>query len=206
MQTNLTIEHSSHNRQNRFLNMLLPLFAIIFTLSIIYVSVQLDPSTSESSLVEITQSLLIIFCAVICLQRYKKDKALNHCFLVMSYLFLVIFSREMDQVLEVFLPHGAWKVPAGLFFLIAATLTIKSHQKIREQLLAISNQNSFLILVIGCYILFILSRVAGIKEFWMGLMGDNYDGSIKTLIEESIELLGYSFISLGIFALKENRR
>ena len=197
-----TIAPSQKSEWSAIIETALLLLGIISTLSIIYISVQFDSHTSEASLIEISQSVILATAILICTFKQKNDATLNSFFSAITYLFLIVLVRELDQILEIFLPHGAWKVPAALLLLLLISFVAKNHSKIFKQLLTVSRQNGFTIAVIGCYIVFIFSRLAGLKDFWIMFMGDHYERDVKTLIEEGLELLGYTLMLIGVFSIR----
>lgn len=77
----------------------------------------------------------------------------------------------------------------------------ENYREVYSQISRFSQTQSFSVLVIGFFMVFVFSRLAGVKEFWMTLMDSSYNRDIKNLVEEGLELLGYSFMLIGVTLL-----
>lgn len=119
----------------------------------------------------------------------------------LSYALVILLGlasiRELDALMDKIIPVIGWKLPAlcvgvyGLFFCWQNRCQLKS------QIDAFLTSCSFLILCGASVVILPLSQLLGWKVCLKSLLGTDYSRSMKRLIEESIELLGYFILLLG---------
>lgn len=181
------------------------LITILYCLITIYISSILDIHTSESSIIELSQVLLISSAFIICSHRAITTKSSRIFSLLCAAFFLVIFIREMDGYIENFFPEGAWIYPELVVLFFSTLYLLQNKKEAYSQIIYFSQARSFSIFLIGFFIVFIFSRIAGCGDFWKKFMHEYYNRDIKNLIEESLELLGYALMHLGIITLTNKK-
>lgn len=162
----------------------------------------LGNAVGEWSLVELTQEGFLA-ASVAAFVRLALRRPEDRRFAVLAAAFFAsMFLREMDELLDL-IAHGFWKYPVTA--LVAGALGWAS----RDWRAALSGLVRFLtsragtVMTIGLVLLLFYSRLMGMTSLWNGLLGDQYIRIFKNAIEETTELLGYTFIlaaSLGYVA------
>ncbi|MGR5557681.1 hypothetical protein ACQKQC_15415 [Vibrio fortis] len=190
-------------RGDRVFDTFIILHSFVLTLVVAYISIHFDSHTKESSVLEISQVTILLSTALISYVKAQESRAFSSILKIHALLMLLLVSRELDQVFELFLFHGFWKVPAGA---IVATIAYQMFSHRKSVVVAakrFTTTDSFLDWIIGVFMFLIFSRIAGYKGFWMEFLGDGYNRDIKTLVEEGLEFFGYSFLLSSIILLRE---
>lgn len=147
----------------------------------------------ENSLTEGVQESLLLLSALIFTYKLFKDKT-QGLWLVSGLLFCMLI-REWDGVFDTIIFHGAWKfiaIPAALLFTwLALRNGIKQAAK---ELALFMNTKAYLVLCLGLIIVLVVSRMIGMRSVVHLLSGAHFHESIKGLLEEGFELLGYMTI------------
>ena len=174
------------------------LFAALIAASVvgcIYLDVTVHQNIVENSFVEFGQEwLLFATTALFAWQAIAKRQ--GGLWLVAGF-FGCMFIRELDAYFDMIV-HGAWKyfalvVIAFVFFkawCLGKENTIAS-------LAAFMKTHSFVFIFIGLLIVLIYSRLFGMGELWMAIMGDDFNRTIKNVVEEGSELWGYALVFWG---------
>lgn len=149
----------------------------------------------ESSLTEYLQEGLLASSALIFLWQSKKQQ--NKGLLLLSGLLFCMLIREWDSVFDL-LFHGAWKffaLPLAGFFVYMAL----KDGKIRAEsdLLEYMGSKSYGVLFIGLIILLVVSRIIGMRAIVKIMSSKFFSESLKNLMEEGMELVGYFYIFLS---------
>jgi hypothetical protein len=152
--------------------------------------------TKEISITEITQEALILSSAILFgIGAWQRPNSRGFLVLVAG-LFGCMFIRECDFFLNR-IASGFWVYPAVLLAAAALVYSIRSRDTIARAMILYVNNKFFVHISIGLLIVLVFSRLLGTGHLWEKVMGDNYDWMYKTIIQESLELLGYMLISYG---------
>jgi hypothetical protein len=192
-------------RGDRVFDTFIILHSFVLTLIVTYISIHFDSHTKESSVLEVSQVSILLGTALISYVKARESHVFASVLKVHSLLMLLLVSRELDQVFELFFFHGFWKVPAGAIVATILYQLLSYKKSIVTEAKRFIATDSFLIWIIGVFMFLIFSRIAGYKGFWMEFMGDGYNRDIKTLIEEGLEFFGYSFLLSSIILLRERK-
>ncbi|WP_067218040.1 hypothetical protein [Marinomonas gallaica] len=152
---------------------------------------------SESSLVERMQDLFTFSSALTFLVCAYFSKPLRQACILLSALMFMMFVRESDSFLDLYVFDGAWQLFVGS--ILAMTLYYLRHQ-VKESYYSLkhfSETSSFGFVVSGLVIVLAFSRMFGRTSFWHSLMGDAYVRSVKNVVEEGTELLGYAIVMIA---------
>ncbi len=190
-------------RGDRVFDTFIILHSFVLTLVVAYISIHFDSHTKESSVLEISQVAILLGTALISYVKAQERHEFSSILKIHALLMLLLVSRELDQIFELFLFHGFWKVPAGA---IVATIVCQMLSHRKSVIVAVKRftaTDSFLVWIIGVFMFLIFSRIAGYKGFWMDFLGDGYNRDIKTLVEEGLEFFGYSFLFSSMILLRE---
>lgn len=181
----------------------LSLISILPTMTIFLDLVILKNNVGEISVTEITHEIFLFFTIIIyCYGVLQKEKMRGFLLLVAGF-FTVLFVREMDVFLDVVF-HGFW-------FYIAmpiSILTIAYVYKFEKDttigpLFTFMETKPFFILLLGMIILLVLSRTLGSGNLlWGYLLLTDQVNIVKTVVQEGLELFGYTIIFYGSLIFK----
>ncbi len=105
----------------------------------------------------------------------------------------ILLIRENDQVLELFLPHGAWKWFALPVAIVLLWKYLRQRGTLHTQAQLLSASPPFgVYLAAGSTLMF--SRVFGSTRFWEAVMGERYIRQVKNTAEEGVELFALGLI------------
>lgn len=162
----------------------------------------LHDGIGEWSLVELSQEgfLLASALAFVRLARRRADE--RRFALLAAALFGCMFLREMDELLDLVV-HGFWKYPAAALAASAIVYGLRDLPASIGGLVRLLGARAGTVMLVGLVVLLVYSRLLGMGPLWNGLLGEQYLRVFKNAIEETTELLGYTFIlaaSLGYAA------
>jgi len=174
-------------------------FALMVSLPVLalYIDIHwLQDDLGEWSLVELTQELFLLLSALafgLLARRNPRDRA----FAVLAAGFMgCMLVRELDALWDLAF-RGLWQL---LVCLIAASCLLYALQDGRRAINALARflvSRSGTAVTMGLVLLLFYSRLFGMTALWHGLLGDGYIRVFKNAVEESTELLGYTFILAG---------
>ncbi len=171
--------------------------AFVITLVIIYVDIlALGSVMGEGSLVEISQALLILGSAVFFALGARHHADLRGYLLLVSTLFICMFIRENDGLLDP-IDHGFWKVPVLIIAILGGFAVFKHRSTLRSGLKQHAQDSSFWILTVGLLQLIVFSRLFGSGKLWKNIPNQADLALAKTIIQEGTELVSYSLVFLG---------
>lgn len=187
---------------------LLPLFVRLAIYSVfMFLIIQIvaldfrEADFTESSFTEIAQKILLttmVLGLVFFSYNYPRFRIIS---IIMALFFLVHFFRELDSFFDENFFDGFWQLIVWLTVAVAGFITIKNFKKLVSQLTVVHHQFSFGVLLVGLVILHVFSRLYGKTSNWQNLLDDAYVRTVKDASEESIELLGYTIITIAVFEL-----
>ena len=113
-----------------------------------------------------------------------------------------LFFRELKiPLLDAYfdeIVHGAWKyfALALVAFVCFKAWKIGIENTI-ETLANFMKTRSFIFIFIGLLIVLAYSRLFGMGELWHAVMGENFNRTVKNVVEEGSELWGYALVFWG---------
>lgn len=208
------------------------LFAYAGLMFLMSLAIQFDfaeGEVKEDSLIEITQEVLLLICSILLIIFSSKGKNFKTFFLALAGFLFVHFVREFDFWLNTQLFDKAWQAIALVIVILVLIMAIKNWKKLIIEIAAISKTYGFAFFFSGLVILHIFSRLYGRKLIWIDLLRDTHDKyvisengekivelrdfmrPVKDASEESIELLAYSIMFIGVvemivFGIKSSRK
>ena len=161
----------------------------------IYFDVTVHQNIVENSFVEFSQeALLLATTAIFTMQAIAKRQ--GGLWLVAGF-FGCLFLRELDAYFDMIV-HGAWKY----FALVVIAFVFWQAWHLGKEntigsLAAFMKTRAFIFIFIGLLIVLVYSRLFGMGELWKAIMGDNFNRTVKNVVEEGSELWGYALVFLG---------
>lgn len=153
---------------------------------------------TEDGLVENLQlaalGTLILGCAWLAL----RTPAMRSFWLVTGGVLGLALIREMDRLLDQVV-HGFWKAPAGLLALVLLVVVWRRWPFIWRGFRQLVHIPAWGFWMAGALTVVIFSRLMGQKLLWNYLIEDpQVARHLKNMVEESLELLGYTLAVCGL--------
>ncbi|MBR6021011.1 MAG: hypothetical protein IK066_01175 [Kiritimatiellae bacterium] len=157
-------------------------------------------ASSESSLVEIAQAVLLAGIAVVLFVAAARRPPLRAGLLLAAGFFLCLFIRENDGWLDR-IHHGFWFPVALAAAAVVLLLAWRSRASLLPGFRALCESRTMPLLVGGLAMLLVFSRLFGAKALWTEAGLHQIAPVIKTVAEESLELLADAFLALWVALL-----
>ena len=163
----------------------------------------LHDGLTEISVTEISQSILLLLSTLLfCLEAKRRPYARGFLVLVAGF-FACMFIREQDYFLDLILREG-WLFLAVPTAVVSVGLAVVWRKSVLTPMAAFTRTRSCVFIVAGLVIVIVFSRIFGSGHIlWAGIMGSDYKGLYKTVIQEGLELFGYGFIFFGSLLLNQ---
>lgn len=170
--------------------LLLAVLVTLPTATLSYDLIYLKHGIGEESLTEYFQEVILLLTALsFAYITYKESSTRHFCALVTGF-FTCMFIRELDGLFDnVF--HGFWIIPALLVTIIATLYASKNTKQAIHTFAHFTQSPHFISLCLGMALLLVFSRLFGMGHFWEGILGSNYDRTVKRVAEEGLEVLAY---------------
>lgn len=156
---------------------------------------------SEHTLTEHMQDLMSFLSCMLFLYAARLDAKLNIAATLLGALLAMMFVRESDSLLDIYVFDGAWQSIVGLIFVFVLIFLWGRFSSIYASLKEYSQQPSFGTFLAGFVTILAFSRLMGRGSFWQAVMEDSYVRLVKNIVEEGIETLGYTLILISAVEL-----
>lgn len=156
----------------------------------------------EKGPTEFIQTGLLILCTAILFFRAYRSPENRRALVLIGGLTGCMLIREQDYFLDI-LSHGCWKWPALALAFCCIAYACTSLRRTLSGLAAFVQGKSFLLFLAGLAIVLFYSRLFGTTLLWKELIPCGEWRMAKTAMEESSELLGYSFMLLSLLFHRE---
>ncbi|TBR43208.1 hypothetical protein CBF23_005860 [Marinomonas agarivorans] len=184
-------------------------FYVLFTFTLAHIislegfSLGIESQYSEYSLTENLQTTFILSSALLFWLAAQINKQLKPVSIGLFALMLMMFIRESDIYLDKFVFDGAWQTLVSIVLLSTAWYLWRVRTSINSAVVSYSHSMSNGFLMCGLVVTLVFSRLMGRGVFWQSVMGEQYVyfRSVKNIVEESTELLGYSLILFAALEL-----
>ena len=152
---------------------------------------------AENGLVENMQFLLLLSSGIVFLVHALVHRKERTILFILSGLCALGACREMDRVLDSLIPVVSWKI--GLLFVVVPCVwNFKHWEEFQNSLCRFLNTKCFVMLCAAFSIILVLGQLIGHKAYLRAVMVDvEHLGTIKEMVEESIETIGYLIILLA---------
>ncbi|MBJ7539180.1 hypothetical protein [Marinomonas transparens] len=156
---------------------------------------------NEHSVTEHLQDIFTFFSSLLFLYAAKLDARLRVASTLLSALLAMMFIRESDSLLDLYLFDGAWQTLISFIFLTILVFLWGQFSSIYASMKLYSEQACFGTFLAGMVTLLAFSRLMGRGSFWEAVMGSGYIHTVKNIVEEGIETLGYTLIFISAVEL-----
>lgn len=177
-----------------FLTFSILLVGIIF---VIKIDVAIfENNLSEVSMTEALQSTLLLVSVIASALRAKLQIRSRGYFVAVATLFTCMFVRENDALLDL-VYQGFWVVPAAVSAGFGSLCVYRYRDSIAEPFVRHFEERQTTFVFIGLLLLLVFSRLFGTGSLWQSVMQHGYNPSVKTVVQEGLELLSYLLIAYG---------
>ena len=161
----------------------------------IFLDITVHKNIVENSFVEYGQELLLLLTTAIFGSMAIKKHS-GGLWLVTGF-FGCMLLREFDAFFDMIV-HGAWKyfALAVIAFVFFNAWRLGKENTIAT-LAAFMKTRAFIFIFIGLLIVLVYSRLFGMGELWHSIMTDNFNRTVKNVVEEGSELWGYALVFWG---------
>lgn len=173
---------------------------LLFTLTEIILFDAQRPSHqfSEQSYTEYAQEISLLVSTLLFYLSLRYFPSQSVVALLLGGFLGMSLIREFDAFFDTYVARHTWKVLAYSLAMLTVWQVYKRKDFFWGQLERFIHTKAFGIIIAGMLAVFIFSRLYGLEDIWLSLMGeDNYMYEIRRISEESIELLGYTIIMVG---------
>ncbi len=156
----------------------------------------------EVSATEILEETLFLISAVLFLiEARRRPEARGFLTLVGGFFGCLLF-RELDFLFDD-ISLGFWMFPAFLTLAVSVAYAMVYRKTILPGFAAFADSRSCIYISIGLLIVIVYSRMFGSgRLLWEKVMGADYKIAYKSIIQEGLELYGYTFIFYGSCLLR----
>lgn len=160
--------------------------------------VVLGTTLNEQSATEYSHNIALTLAFILFAAGARKHADKRGYLVIVAGLLFTMVIREHDATLDQ-IDHGFWKYPAALTIIVTAVLAWKNRDTLRDPFLDHFESRSFAYFLTGLFVLLFFSRLFGSSVFLKDALDEHYAPWIKTIIQESAELLGYLILLMGAF-------
>ena len=151
---------------------------------------------AEFSFVQWAQNLTLVIGLVVTGYLYCLN-VLPQLSLLFASLLMCALVRETDTFLDS-VADGLWQTLVLVILVGTGSRLIRNRQALKAQIAWLGNQFGLGLMLAGFVIIMGFARIFGRGEMWQQIMGDHYTKTIKYFAEESVELMGYVILAIGI--------
>ena len=161
---------------------------------------------NEYSFVQLAQSVTLII-GILAAGRLLYLKVMPQLSFLIAALLACALVREADSFLDA-LADGLWQTVVALLLVGIVFHLARNRKAIQTQIAWLGGHFSLGLMLAGFVIVMGFARVFGRGAMWQQIMGDRYTKTIKYFAEESIELMGYVILIVGVieFSVAASRR
>lgn len=156
-----------------------------------------DARYGEASLVEYLESSFLLLVAILFYIGSRVSGHWRGLCIALTFAAAVAAVREQDSFFDHNVFDGAWQLVAAALLVWAASILWRYPGSLADEASSFANSRGAGLLMAGFVTVFVFSRIVGMQTFWRNVMGDRYLRVVKNIVEEGIELFGYSLLVLA---------
>jgi len=165
-----------------------------------------DAFYAEIGPVETLQTILALVSALVFLLAAKNDPQRMPCSVLLGSLFFCMMVRESDYFLDELVSRHTWKVLVSMILILTVLYVMRNTPQTIKSVMSFTSESSFGIFVSGLLVLIVFSRLFGYGDFWEAIIGDYSYRTVKTIVEEGVELMGYFLLLVSSFEYRHSAR
>lgn len=169
---------------------------ILVPLIVYFDAVVLSNDMKEDSLTEyLHNGLLLVTIGFIAKAAFKLRAARGYLIMGVTF-FSCLFIREQDALFD-HISKGFWVFPVLAAMIVGTVLVYRNRDTLAGPLLQHFETRSATFIYIGVLLLLVFTRTFGTGTLWEGVLGENYIRTIKSVVQEGLELMSYTLIAYG---------
>lgn len=166
---------------------------LVLMMGLVYIDVNwMNNALHEVSFTETAQELILAGIALSFFIAAGRHANFRPALLLVGGFFICMLIRELDFLFDV-IRHGAWLWVALAVTVICLTYAALRPARTLAGLAHLLQHPSWNMMAAGLLTILVFSRLFGMHQLWQHLMMDGYNRTVKNMVEEGCELLGYSF-------------
>ena len=154
----------------------------------------MNDAVHETSFTEIAQELILLITSLLYFRRVIKASAPG--LILIGGFFACMLIRELDFLFDA-LSHGSWVWFALATAAACLAIALLNPRRVVMELADFLRQPDCGMMCAGLPIVLVFSRLFGMRDLWQHLMLNGYNHTVKNMVEEGCELLGYSLCLLA---------
>jgi hypothetical protein len=148
---------------------------------------------------------LMLGASALFFYQSRMNSAYPAALLLCGLLALVAALRELDRYSEVLLFEDAYKYPVAVIAFFALYVFWQNRSTLGPELTAFSQESAFFFLAFGSFLTAIVAQILGQAELWHALIEGPSARTVKRVLEESLETMGYVILFLGALEIRVRR-
>lgn len=161
---------------------------------------------NEIGPVETLETVFALSAALIFLLAGRMDASKQPASIVIAGFLFCLFIRESDFVMDTYVAEDSWKICVATVFLLIAVYSLKNMRSLYRSILRFIHLPSFGIFLSGLLVLMAFSRLFGYGPFWKAIMDNPSYRTVKTIVEEGVEQMGYFLVLIAAFEYLHDAR
>lgn len=171
--------------------------AVILVPVVVLVDVTiLGDGIKDAGLTETMQVLLVALSAAMCGWGVRHVPEGRGHLWMLTTLFTWMVVRENDSFLDLIF-HGLWVYPATVVLVGGGYLVWRNRATFLPGMLRHANCRPGAMMIVGLVLLIFFSRLFGTGALWEAVTDQSDAADIKTVVQETTELLAYALIAFG---------
>jgi len=155
----------------------------------------------EISATEIIQEAFLFITAALFFIESRRHKAWRGAYILTAGFFGCMLIRELDGLFDL-IYFGSWCYFASLLAIYSLCWAAMTPKTMISGLYALVEEEAFPIMLFGLVIILVFSRVMGIHQIWQAAVGGDNVRLVKNLVEEGIELFGYTLCLVAAIRMR----
>jgi len=153
--------------------------------------------TSEFSVIEILQNILLLVCAAIFGWIALRDRLRRPMALGFVALFSLMLLREIHFFLDYYLVLNLWRVLAATIVSVAIVYLGRNRHRVVQGWRRSWPSTGLAIIMAGLILLLPYAQLMGFEQLWSNLMDDSNRRIVRLITQEFLELGAYIVITIG---------
>jgi hypothetical protein len=154
---------------------------------------------SEDSPLEWAQFGLMVIACCVFIRGALKHLPFREICLVLASLPALAAIREQDAAFDRMIPALGWQLPFFLLLAVTSLYAIRHRTRLSPQCHALVNHRSFALMWAGFMVAIPFGQMIGHGQLMINTFGEDYQRTMKRMIEESAETIGYLMIFAASF-------
>ena len=170
-----------------------------------YEVVVMESTCGERSSVEMIQFLLLFSSSLMFLNlSVSRADILWGMFLIGAFI-LCMAIRELDWITDR-IPYLSWAHLVTLVLILAMWVAVRNKETVVHGLAVFAESRASVWMIIGLLCVLVFSRLFGSKHIWYNLFEDERVRIIKNVVEEGLELFGYTLMTTAAILFRNESR